>query len=148
MITVSYDSSLNLFIWGEGPLFLWGEGPLFQAAETALVFSALVQYLLNDQLINVSGFGLETLILWWMRLRLFSLGLRFSLWWLWLIAIITLILQPSLYPISLPCDVTTPHIKRTGYTSLSHLTLDSTLWLDLASVMGKTWWSASSELRP
>ena len=63
MITVSYDSSLNLFIWGEGPLFLWGEGPLFQAAETALVFSALVQYLLNDQLINVSGFGLETLIL-------------------------------------------------------------------------------------
>lgn len=58
------------------------------------IFLALAQCLLNDKWINVSGFGLETLIIWWMRLGLCFQGLQFSLWLLWLIAIITLILHP------------------------------------------------------
>lgn len=63
-LQIGYDYSLlRLFIefvsMGGGAFVSMGAG----AFVSGCIFSALVQYLLNDQLINVSGFGLETLIL-------------------------------------------------------------------------------------
>lgn len=71
-LQIGYDYSLlwlfTEFVYvGGGAFVSMGIG----AFVSGCIFSALVQYLLNDQLINVSGFGLETLILWWMGLDSF-----------------------------------------------------------------------------